>query len=617
MLRFAVGLGLWLLLAMPGWAQDAIGAISPDGRGDLPFTAHRYELTARLDVPKKQVQGAARITFTNTSRRPLEALLFHLYLNAFRDDDSVFMRESGGFLRGQQARGHGRIEVQSLVIAGRDALARAEHELIPRDFTQLRVPLELPLEPGSSLVVELRFVSKLPPVFARSGYAGDFFAVGQWFPKLAKLDADGFVGFPYHALGEFYADFADYTLEVDAPSDFAVVASGNLLDETPSGARTRHRYRADCVHDVAFVSARDYRVDLESVDGVLVRYLSPPGYDAALTQHAEVVRAGLRRFGEQFGKYPYGSLSVVVPPRNAPGAAGMEYPMLFSTGGPWLPLPDLPALGGAVITAHELAHQWFYGLLASDELHHPVLDEGLTEWASLDLMRTLYGPREGVGTLRFDRYEVERALAVRPSGISPGLAAYEYESNEYATSVYSRASAALESIRRAHGVARFERALSYYTRRNRFKHPTPDDLVVAFDEVYGRGFAEQVLRPLLFAGEGSEVRITSARTRYDVDDYLTHVRARRSGVAMPTWLAVYGVDGQELARTPWLASEDELRVDLHTRKKVARVVLDPDHALLLDGDRSDQVVELRGTPSSGLLTQLLAASQLLLAWLGP
>ncbi|MET0414203.1 MAG: M1 family metallopeptidase, partial [Polyangiaceae bacterium] len=425
MLRFACGLGLWLLLAIPALAEDADGAIVPSERGELPFTSHRYELTARLDAAKKQVQGAARITFTNTSRVPLDALLFHLYLNAFRDDDSVFMRESGGFLRGQRAEGEGRIELESLAIAGRDALGRAERELVPRDFTQLRVPLEAPLAPGATLVIELRFLASLPPAFARTGYVGDFFAVGQWFPKLAKLDAVGFVSFPYHALGEFYADFADSTLDVDAPSDFALVASGNLLDETQNGARTRHRDRADGVRGGSFVAGRGFTVDLESVDGVLVRYLSPPGYEAALTQHAEVVRAGLRRFGEQFGKYPYGTLSVVVPPRNAPGTSGMEYPTLITTGGPWFALPDLPALGGAAITAHELAHQWFYGLLASDELHHPVLDEGLTEWASLDLMRTLYGPREGVPGFLFDRYEIERALAVRAAGISPGLAATE------------------------------------------------------------------------------------------------------------------------------------------------------------------------------------------------
>jgi hypothetical protein len=585
---------------------------------ELPFTSQRYELTASLDPARKRVQGAARITFTNTSERPLEALLFHLYLNAFRDEHSVFMRESGGVMRGQRAHGSGGIDLQSLVLAGRDVLARAERELVPGDFTQLRLPLEQPLAPGERIVIELRFVSRLPPVFARSGYAGDFFVVGQWYPKLAKLEPSGaFVSFPYHALGEFYADFADYTLDVDAPSDFGLLATGTLQDERQLGARTSRRFRAEAVHDLSFAAGRDHRLDVESVDGVLVRYLSPPGYEEAWSEHAEVVRAGLRHFGRMFGAYPYATLSVVLPPRGAEGAAGMEYPTLFVTGGSWRPIPGLPSLGGAIVSAHELAHQWFYGLLASDELHHPVLDEGLTEWATLDLMRALYGAREGALGLSIDRFEVERALTARASSVGAGGAANDYEAGEYATSMYSRAASVFESIRRAHGRPRFERTLALYTRRHRFGHPTPDDLARAFDEVYGPGFSERVLRPLLLAGETSSVRITAARTRYEDEGYVTHVRARRSGVALPTWLALYGVRGQQLARVRFPADQASLLAKVPTRDPVARVVLDPDRALLLDPNVSDQIVELRPPAHPLSITQLLAWAQLVLSWVGP
>ena len=80
-------------------------------------------------------------------------------------------------------------------------MASAERELTPDDFTQLRVPLRAPLMPGAKLLVEASFVAKLPPVFARSGYVGDFHVIAQWFPKLAKLEPSGdFAGFPYHGL---------------------------------------------------------------------------------------------------------------------------------------------------------------------------------------------------------------------------------------------------------------------------------------------------------------------------------------------------------------------------------------------------------------------------------
>ncbi|MDB4990257.1 MAG: metallopeptidase [Myxococcaceae bacterium] len=580
----------------------------------------RYELTAKLDADKHQVEGTARITFTNTSNATLNELVFHLYLNAFRDRESVFMRESRGYLRGTRARGAGSIKLETLTVNAEDALARSERELIAHDFTQLRTSLATPLPPGESVLIETRFTVQLPPLFARSGYSRDFFAVGQWFPKLAKLEADGrFASFPYYALAEFYADFADYTLYVDTPSELAVVASGVLAYEKRAGARTVRRFDAARVHDVAFAAARGFRTDVESVDGVLVRYLSPPGYEAALHAHAQVVRAGLSHFGRAFGAYPYPSLSVVVPPRDAEGAQGMEYPTLIMTGGPWFDVPALPSLSGAIVTAHELAHQWFYGLIASDEVQHPVLDEGLTQWASLDLMRSMYGPREGVGALAIDRFEAERLIATRlVASTSPGLPAYAYAPAEYAASVYARGSLALESIRRAYGRERFDRALSIYAVSQRFHHATPAALEQAFDAAYGAGFAARTLRPLLFEGETSAVQLVSARSELSDDEFVLHVRARRSGaVALPTWLALYSARGRELSRTRFPAENDALIVSLQTDEPVARVVLDPDRALLLDPDATDNVRLLESASSSAVVSQLLAWLQLLLSWVGP
>lgn len=586
----------------------------------LPKSAHRYELAAKLDPVDKSVTGKARITFTNTSERPLEALLFHLYMNAFRDRESVFMRESGGSLRGAGVRGAGLIRLSSLRVAGVDVLAKCERELVSGDFTQLRAPLATPLAPGEQLAIEATFVVLLPPVFARSGYARDFFAVAQWFPKLAKLEPDGhFASFPYHALGEFYADFADYALEVETPSDFSVLASGVLLDETRDDKRIIRRFRADHVHDLAFVAARGFRNEVESVDGVLVRYLAPPGYESATKLHASVVRAGLRHYGRAFGAYPYPSLSVVVPPRDAPGASGMEYPTLMFTSNEWLTLPGLPSLSGAVVTAHELAHQWFYGLIATDELTHPVLDEGLTEWASLDLMRSMFGATEGVPYVRFDRFEIARLLSTQLArSTAPGKAAHAYAPSEYAASVYERAALALESIRRAHGQKRFQHALTIYATGQRFRHPGPHELEQAFDAAYGAGFSAHTLAPLLFDGDTSAVHLGHAHSSRTDDGYVTEVRARRSGkVSLPTWVALYSPYGKELRRVRFPARSAALDVTLETEERVARVVLDPDRALLLDDDLDDQVAQFTEPGSLSAIAQGLGWVQWLLSVVGP
>ncbi len=611
MLRLATAacLGLWALGIGPALAQSA-----------WPPSTQRYALEAQLDEVHKRVRGKVQIDFRNTSSRPLEALLFHLYLNAFRDHESVFMRESGGVLRGTAYAGPGSITLESLRIDGEDALARGEPELIAGDRTQLRVPLTTPLAPGAAIHIESRFVAQLPPLFIRSGYAQDFFAVAQWFPKLAKLEPDGhFESFPYHGLGEFYADFADYALQLDTAADLEIAASGVLAHESRSGLRVVRRFEAPHVHDMVFIAARGFRLEQERVGHVLVRYLVPPGYEQVLGEHARVVRAGLEQFGRAFGAYPYPVLSVILPPRGASGASGMEYPTLIVSEGPWFPLRSWPTSSGAFVTAHELAHQWFYGLLASDEARYPVLDEGLAQWASIDLVRRMFGACEGLGALCFDRFEGERAFALHLArSTAPGLPAHAYTPAEYAASVYARAAIALESIRRAYGRERFERALARYTRDQRFGHPTPHDLERAFDGVYGAGFAAATLRPLLFDGQSSAVHLAQARTLAEGSGYVTRVRARRSGaVALPTWLALYAANGRELTRVRWPSESADLVVAVDTHEPVARAVLDPDRALLLDPNVADQVAHFASPSTLSPIARWLGVAQLVSSWVGP
>lgn len=587
----------------------------------LPASAHRYALSATVDDVHHRVHGHVHIAFTNTGAVPLESLLFHLYLNAFRDERSVFMRESGGRLRSERARGGGGIVLNELTVAGEDLLARAERELIPGDFSQLRVPLSRPLAPGEQVDIESSFVVTLPPLFARSGYVRDFMAVGQWFPKLAKLEPDGrFVGFPYHGLGEFYADFADYTLEVETPLGMTAVASGDLIEEVPRGAHRVRRFSARHVHDVAFVAARGYHEDVARVGDVLVRSFAPPGYASAVAEHRRVMEEGLAHFGRAFGAYPYGTLTLVVPPPNGDGAAGMEYPTLIVTESPWWRAARLPSLSGPFVTAHELAHQWFYGLFASNEVAHPALDEGLAQWASLDLVRAMYGAREGFGAaLALERFDVTRIGALRVlRNTAPGLPAYAYTREEYGASVYARAALALESIRRAHGRVRFDRALAIYGQRQRFAHPTPADLEAAFDEAYGSKFGARVLRPLLFDGETSSVHFISARSRQRGTGFVTRLRARRTGaVSLPTWVALYDAAGRELKRARFPSELSVLDVALATDEKVARAVLDPDRALLLDARTTDQTARFASAEDSSLVPQVIAVAQALIGWLGP
>ncbi len=584
-------------------------------RADAP---HAYVLHARLDTKQHLVTGRGRLVWTNESRRPQQELFLHLYLNAFRDEGTVFMREAGGKLRGVRFRGRGGIDIEALTLDGRDLLASAEHERTVGDRTQLRVPLPAAVAPGEHIELEVRWTARLPPVFARSGYHGDFHMVAQWFPKLARLEPDGrWATFPYHGHGEFYADFADYDVTVETPTGWVVGATGTLAREQEQGGRTTRRFVAPRVHDAVFVAApwlRERWCTHQRQDGsrVRVRLLYPPGYESALRVHETITLEGLAHYERYFGRYPYPQLTVVVPPRGAEGAAGMEYPTLLVTAGPWLHVPGAPILFHEEVTAHELAHQWFQGLVATNEVRWPMLDEGITEWATGDLLAHRHGrDRSGLalGPLRVDGFELRRGFALQGLPTPPpGRSAHAFKGHAYGRSVYGRTSVVLETVARTWGRHRFRRALGTYARRGRFRHPTPEDLFAAFDAEYGPWMSRRVLRPALMDGTLASLRIGRPR----VAAGRTRVQAERlDGLPIPSVVELRGPTGRR--RIPWPGDVRILQVDEEGQWDTAQI--DPDRHNLTDPDRRDDARSLHPRPPP--FARLLALAQALLGALGP
>jgi hypothetical protein len=596
-------------------------------RGELPEgdAPHRYVLHATLDPEAHVVDGRAHITFRNTSAAPLDALYFHLYLNAFAHEGTVFMRESGGRLRGVAAAGRGRIEVLALQTdTGVDLLPSARTDLLPDDETQMRVDLPEALPPGATMALLVRFRSELPPLFARSGYVGDFHIVAQWFPKLAKLEPDGtWATFPYHGLGEFYADFATYDLTVSTPQGFVVGATGRRVEAREEGAWHIQRFVSPWVHDTAFVAWPHFRERTEQVGATRIRVLHPPGYGAAVHRHLTVTRAGLRAFGEAYGSYPYPVLTVVVPPRGAEGGAGMEYPTLFLTWGPWFTVPGVRGGLQDEVTAHELAHQWFQGMVATDEVRWPMLDEGLANWATWDLLGALHGRHRSAFGPPFppvDGFELLRHFALRmgPRTPPPARPVHAFPTaHDYARAVYGSVPVLLETVARTHGRGRLTRALGTYARRHRFAHPGPEDLYAAVDAEYGGGFSDRVLRPALEDGEDAAVQVASVRSeRVDAHTIRTVAVARRTGgVAVPAQVELMGATVPPTRLPP----DEAERTVVHRGPNAVSAAVDPQGHILLDPTVLDDARAPRGQrpPAHALTARLLLLVQTLLAGLGP
>ena len=385
---------------------SAPSAVTPPTPGALTDRVVSYAFKATLDPTEgaKSVTGSEHVTWRNPSDAPVAELQFHLYLNAFKDKKSTFMRESGGQLRGDEMpEGKlGGVEVTSLKTAGGDDLLPGLEFIHPDDDnaddrTVARVPLAKPVAPGETLSFDVEFKSKLPGVFARTGYKDNFFLVAQWYPKLGVYEPKGMRGraeagwncHQFHANSEFYADFGTFDALLTVPSKFVVGATGELVEPAKAeGDATTYHYHQDDVHEFVWTADDNYVVGKRtySEDGfppVEITALVQPEHRSTVDRHLDDCWKSLSWFNHHIGPYPYHTLTVVDPEAGAGGAGGMEYPTFItagieSTSPGTAPAADDPLL--ELVIFHEFGHQYWYGMVASNEFEEPWMDEGINSY---------------------------------------------------------------------------------------------------------------------------------------------------------------------------------------------------------------------------------------------
>lgn len=607
------------------------GGIAFDEAGMLehPVDVADYTLTAKLDPSAHTVHGEGTIRFKNTSRAPVKEVWLHLYLNAFKNQKSVFLREPVGFRSGAALKDFGWIDVRKLVLrddagGGADLWPTAElHRPDDTDETDARVPLPREIAPGESITLDVAFDDRLPSIVARTGYAGSFHFVAQWFPKLARLEADGtWSHFPFHKLAEFYADFGTYDVTLSVPESYAIAATGPLVESrVEQGWRTERHVQAD-VHDFAWAASDELQRQSETIDGVAVTVLHPQGYSVMGQRELAAMRFAIPYFNARYGRYPYKTLTLVHPPQAAREAGGMEYPTLITTGGSWYD-PKGERLVEHV-TIHEYGHQYFYGLVASDEVKWPFLDEGLNEYATEQALAAWVGDGSlfDVGGVSID-FNAGSAVFSNRAAHNQAVAqpAYAFTTGgDYGTLVYGRTAAVLETFRRAHGDAAVALALGTYARRQRFRHPVPDDLLAAFREVLG-AHAASTLETALFSKGWVDYAITGISSEkvgekagvYDRDGKRDTVAlvpgsghthegwvlvTRRGTLAFPVDVELVYVDGTT-ERRRWDGLGESTRMTFSGPVALRGAVIDPDHALVIDESYANNHAAPHGQSGGG------------------
>ncbi len=628
--------------------------VGPAYDDDSAMTGHAeavagYTLRASLDPAKHTLHGEGRIVWKNASRVPVSELWLHLYLNGFKNEKTLFQRVPlDGFRGTKGVSSFGHITVKRFAVRemeGRDLWPDADRTSPgdPDDETDIRVPLPRPVEAGATITVDVAWDEQLPELTFRTGHVNGFHFVGQWFPKIARLEPDGrFAHFAFHHLSEFYADFGAYDVTIDTPDSMVVGATGRLEGEVRTSGRIERRYVQEDVHDFAFTAWDGFReLTGKSDDGkVALRCLYPAGALRAAEVEMDTARFGLTYFGKAYGAYPYGTLTLVHPPESAKEAGGMEYPTLITTGGAWYsPFTGVRLLD--TLTLHEFGHEWFYGLVATDEHAFPFLDEGLNSYAEADAMEARF---PGSSALKIPGLEVSLWAIGRPGSIesapnapiaqpAPAFAS----GGDYSSLIYARTASLLGTLANVYGADTVRRAVGRYTRRYRFEHPGPAELFAVFEEVVGPD-AATALRAALFdrasvdyvvASFSSEKSTVPAGVFGDPAHPASAPAAppgawtgqallrRRGALRFPVDVELHGEDGS-IQRVRWEAREPASRLPYTGQSQLVAVVIDPEHRVLLDENLANNAKRIGKTLLGGpVLERVLYGAEAALWGLQP
>lgn len=616
-----------------------------------------YRIEVALDPASHRLTAVQFVEWTNTTTIATDELYLHLYLNAFAGPETTFMRE----LRSSPWAGvpppdggWGWTRISRLTLPdGSDLLPGLEFarpdDGNPGDFTVARVPLPREVLPGARVRLQIAFEAQLPQVVSRTGHVGDFHLVGQWFPKLGVFEGeDGWNCHQFHAGSEFFADFGSYRVAVTVPERWLVGATGvEIGRETAADGRQTLIYRAERVHDFAWCAAppdlmqiveaefepgRDVpmpwlekaraRLGLSAAELELppmsLRLMIPRTHEALAPRMLRAARLAVAWFGLHFGAWPYPQLTVVSPPPGAEAAGGMEYPTFITTGAdrldafwPFAWSSDIESL-----TVHEFGHQYFYGLLASNEFEEAWLDEGLTSWAETACMSDIVADRLAPDIHPYSYWGAERfAFARSLLPLTPARRSWEFRSaDSYYLASYTKTALALETVEGLIGAAAFARGLRAYVERHAFAHPTGSDLVAALGEAAGRDlapfFAQAIWgdeiadwgvsavrhrgrrEPQGLLWDGSEWRpaagaASAAGAGPGGGPWLVEVELVRRGDFLGPVVVELGWDGGSTERRVWEASERWVRWLIDSDRRLEQVIVDPDGVWALETRRAD------------------------------
>ena len=576
----------------------------PEGDARSPRNAN-YDIDVRLDHAARTLTGRETIRWRNISSASTGELQFHLYWNAWRNAESTWLRERrlAGIYTPPQDEAWSSSDVTGVRVKRPDGttidLTQQQRFIAPddgnaADRTVMAVPLPFVVQPNETVEIAIEWTSKIPRPFARTGYVDDYYFIAQWFPKLGVLENGGWNTHQFHAATEFYADFGVYDVRMTVPRSFVLGASGRQTLRTDNAdGTTTYRHQGEDIHDFAWTASTRF-LDLTrtfnhpTLPPVEIRLLLQQERRGQAERYFNITLATLKRYGEWFGAYPYGYVTVVDPAFQGQ-SDGMEYPTLFTGRSRWL--APSTSQTPEMTTSHEAGHQWWYGMVATNEFEHAWMDEGINTYSTARVLDEVFATNRvevryfggfipwAFRDVPFSRLDNDRLAGYRDNAEAdvPSTPSWRYWPSTATFTSYNKTALWLHTLERHLGGPVMERIMSTYFERWKFRHPQPADFFAIVNEVSGRDmtwFFDQVYR----SSDIFDYGVQELRT----DGDRTSVIVRRFGEAtFPVDIVTTFRDGERVTEL-WDGLDRRVVYSYERPSPAVSVQVDPQRVLLLD-----------------------------------
>ena len=580
-------------------------------RGPLSDRVVAYQIEGNYNQKTHTLDATEMLTYTNKTGVALDHFPFHLYLNAFQPKSTWMTEAYRGGNRDMEKgsawddKHFGSNEIKSLEIVGAGDVTKqmkfiSPDDGNPNDRTVFDIVAPKPVAPGASIQFKIHFVAKFPEVVARTGYKRDFLMAGQWFPKVGVWWNGAWNCHQFHATSEFFADFGTFDVKLTLPAKWVVGATGLQTGAADNGNGTQTvSFHAEDVHDFAWSTDPIAQVVEDTVQlssgPVKIRMLMQPGHMSSAPRYMQALKGTMKKFDEWIAPYPYPQLTVIDPPHGADAAGGMEYPTLITAGTSWY-MPRSVLLP-EVVVEHEFGHQYWYGMVATNEFENAWMDEGINQYFEAKAMDSLYGRDSSMIRSRL-AFASERGVdllgyARAADQDPPSRFSWQFASTgNYGEITYGKTALLLLTLEGIIGEKNVIHGFRQYFEQYKFKHPTPAQFTSAMNESAGQNL-DWYWKQTLYGTEVLDDRILSAGSErldwYSKEPekkgttvYHNEVVVHRRGTFQIPVVLEANFDDGSTVREQWSGDDRWHRFEWNRKAQLVSAEVDPDHTRWLD-----------------------------------